>query len=368
MSARSSPSDARRRPPIIVLHGSEARPVRRARGNGVTRPFHGIASRGLLAYLGPDAAHHWPEWSPWLDPALEGDPAALESVPADLLTAARRCGVATFDAGARAAATFAAEELPALLLGLGAGFGAEEVERVELWNVKEGHTSSVWRLTVMRTGGRESVRAALNVARDDDAGDELLETATALERLRTCSRVPVAAVLATKSALSAPFVVAQEWVEDACELAFLRSRRDNAVRLHAIDRFLTDPHHPAQITGAIGRRLDDDEHQVAAHAATRLVLDGAELDRSSGTLLLPHADVTHGDWVWTDHGPCLVALSREREVIPAYKAREHLLGLWPRRHGVTDEHGLQLLGRAAAAAIDAAQADGTTILSSSGVT
>jgi hypothetical protein len=210
----------------------------------------------------------------------------------------------------------------------------------------------------------EFIRAALNVARDDAGGDELLQTASALEGLRERSQVRVAAVIATQSTESAPHVVAQEWVEEAFELAFLRSSRGDTVRLHAINRFLTDPQYPAHITSAIGRRLDDDEHHAAAYTATRLVLEGAELDRNSGALLLPHADVAHGDWVWTEDGPCLVALSSEWEVVRPDKAVEHILDLWPGRHGVTDEHGRRLLRRAAWAAIEDSRADGLTILHS----
>jgi hypothetical protein len=355
MSATATPSGAsgaEHTPEVMVLHGPDRSPID---PESAARPFHGIVSRGLMDELGPDAAADWLRWAPWLDAALGGMAAALALVPAPIVDAARRSGWTTFANGAEAAVAFAAAGMKPLLEQLAAGFGPDRVASVELWQVKEGHTSSVWRLTVTPLGDRVPVRAALNVARDTAAGDELLDSAEELERLRASSEVPVARVLGTGAAAdNAPAILAQEWIDGARELAFLRRRTDGLVRLHAVERFLTDEDSPARLVGAVGRQLDDDEHEAAAYAATRVVLDGAVPGPAEGTVALPSFDVDHGDWVWGNGGPALVAVSPGREIVLRDALRERLLDLWPERHGITDGVGREAIQRGVTAAFRAA--------------
>lgn len=338
-------------PRVVALHGPDRRPLWPPGGAG---PFHGIVSRGLMEELGADAAPDWPRWAPWLDAALTGMPAALAIVPAAIVGAARRCGWTTFQEGVEAAVAFTAASIKPLLRQLSAGFDPDRVASVELWQLKEGHTSSVWQLTITPKNDGRPARAALNVARDDAASEELLQTAEEIERLTQSSDVPVARVLHRGTAMhGAAAVVAQEWVEGARELAFLR-RRDGLVRLHAIERFVTDADAPARILGAIGRQLDDDDHAAASYAATRLLLDGAVPGPIEGTVALPRFDVDHGDWVWGADGPALVALARGSEVVPRASAREYMLDLWPERHGISDGDGRRAIQRGVTAAFRAA--------------
>lgn len=339
-------------PRIVVLHGPDRSPLEPP--GGAPGAFHGVISRGLMEELGPAAAPDWERWAPWMDAALAGTPAALAVVPAAVVDAARRCEWTTLLDGAEAAVAFAAASMPPLLRELAAGFGPDRVEAVELWLVKEGHTSSVWRAAVTPPGGGEPVCAALNVARDAAAGAELLQSAEELERVRAATDVRVARVLGTgASADGAPAVVAQEWVDGARELAFLRRRDDGLVRLHAIERFITDEHSPAQLTGAVGRVLDGDEHEAAAHAATRLLLDAATPGSDEDTVALPSFDVDHGDLVWTDGGVALVALAPRRDLVARTAVREHLLDAWPDRYGITDGPGRAAIHRGVDAAFNA---------------
>src|SRR5699024_12505575 len=52
---------------------------------------------------------------------------------------------------------------------------------IVLWNVKEGHTSSVWKLTISTE--KESEVFAVNVAKDREAGRELRESSIKLRRI-----------------------------------------------------------------------------------------------------------------------------------------------------------------------------------------
>jgi hypothetical protein len=314
------------------------------------RPFHGIASAGLLPHLPPDGDREWARWAPALEPALEGDESALRVVPNGIVAAARSCGWTSFADGARAARSFAERELDSLLAALGAGCGADKVARIELWQVKEGQRSSVWRLSAVPAGGGEPARAALNVARDRVAGEELLRAAARLEQLRGIAPDRVARVLGVDCGGGEPAVVAQEWIEDARELAFLRIRSDGRIRLHAIDRFVTDEREPGRITGVVGERLGPVEHAAAAYEATRLLIGGAEaLPRDR--VAFPRTDVNRGDWVWTPRGPVVVAVGSRPDRVPAARALDHVLNVWPERHGVSDPGGRRVLRRAAAAAI-----------------
>jgi hypothetical protein len=342
-----APPEPATRPRVAVLHGPDARPVT---PNGPVRPFHGIASAGLLPHLPLDGGREWARWAPALDPALEGDEEALGIVPPGVVEAARSCGWTSFADGTRAARTFAEGELDALLEAVGAGFGSADVARIELWQVKEGQRSSVWRLSATPAGGGEPARAALNVARDRVAGDELLRGAARLEQLREVAPERVARVLGVECGGGEPPVVAQEWIDDARELAFLRIRRDGRVRLHAVDRFVTDEREPGRIAGVVGERLGAAEHAAAAYEATRILVAGAER-LPQDRVAFPRMDVNRGDWVWTERGPVLIAVGSEPERMQAARALDHVLNLWPERHSVRDPEGRNVLRRAAAAAL-----------------
>jgi hypothetical protein len=325
---------------VALLHGPTRTPV----GDGAPcRPFHGIVGLGLLEILPPGGACEWEVAAPLLDAALSGDAASTERLPAGLLTAARERGVLSFAQSAAAAVCFAAQHVDA-------------ASCIELWNVKEGHTSSVWRLSADGPDGVRT-RLALNIARDDVAGAELERSADVLDDLARRTSVPVAAVVAcARVALPGdgapcPHVVAQEWVDDAVEVGFLRDRSEGVRRLYAIERFVTSGEVPGRITGAVGRRLTDDEHIEVARCATRVALDGADVDADGLSISFPRLDLNHGDWVWTPDGPHAVAAAGKRVTVRADRAAAHLLSVWVNRYGIEDEHGRELLARGTDAAL-----------------
>jgi hypothetical protein len=173
--------------------------------------------------------------------------------------------------------------------------------------------------------------------------------------VRAATDVRVARVLGTGAAADGvPAVVAQEWVDGSRELAFLRRRGDGLVRLHAVERFITDERSPARLAGAVGRTLDEDEHEAAAHAATRLLLDAATPGSDADTVALPRFDVDHGDLVWTDEGVALVALAPGSDLVARVSLREHLLDAWPNRYGIADRLGRAAIHRGVDAALNAA--------------
>lgn len=263
-------------------------------------------------------AHGWERIAAWLDPALDGV-VTPPVVPRSVVAAARACGVLTFADGMAVAATFATERLGAIV---GAEFRA-----AELWHLKEGHTSSVWRVLLRAPDGSDAGVIALNVARDRPAGDELERSVEVLDALGATRSVPVAHVIGGGRVPhpSAPHgqvaVVVQEWMEGARELGFAPAR--DGVRLHAIDAFLIDEAWPGRISGVRGTPLTDAEHRDVAYDLTRAVLAAARTHPEG--LVLPHVDIHQGDCVWCDGQLGIVAAAALPDVVAPNDVAAHVL-------------------------------------------
>jgi hypothetical protein len=268
------------------------------------RPFHGIVSLGLRAHP-VCTPERWRAAAPLLDSALGADDALAE--------AARGCGVLSFDQSLAAAAHAARE------------YG-EGVSVVELWNLKEGHTTSVWRATYASDDG-VTRHVVLNVARDDVASRALQQASAAYVEL--AERAPDAAaatVLAAwqlrRAGPGAPVtVVAQAWVDDAYEINALPVGADARVQLVAVERFLTDPVEPARIRSVRGWRLTAEEHEHVGARMALLLRLGARRD-GDGTWRLPTFAVDHGDWVWQDGRAVAVACGARPTVVVADSLHE----------------------------------------------
>jgi hypothetical protein len=344
-----------------VLHGPDARRVEGAVRSDGQRPFHGIASQGFVQALGPGGGEVWREWAPCLDAALGGD----ATLPEEAGQAARACEVLTFEMSVAAAEGFVGLHLPELLRSARAPWGAGEVAATELWNLKEGHMASVWRLTVRPDGDRAPIHLALNVARDAPSSAALDRSTAALRDIEQRStHVPVARVLlADRVAVSGPYraeplVLAQEWVDDARELGFMRPRGRGGACLCAVDLFLTGDASPAEVVGALGRPLDPTEHERAAYQAMGLLIDCARLDAASGAVVTPWIDVRCGDWMWGTRGLHVVAAG-EPEVVVHGGAAGALAGLWPPGGGRGGDLGPTIRAGAERAIRDARAAGAT---------
>jgi hypothetical protein len=298
--------------PSRLLYGPDRLPLEKsADATGARwghRPFHGIVSLGLRAHPAC-TPERWRAAAPLLDSVLGVDEALAE--------AARGCGVLSFDESLAAAAHAAREY----------GEGASVVE---LWNLKEGHTTSVWRATYASDDGATR-HIVLNVARDDVASHALQQASAVYAEL--AKRAPDAAaatVLATwqlrRVGPGAPVTVAaQGWIDDAYEINALPVGADARVQLVAVERFLTDPAEPARIRSVRGRRLTAEEHErVGARMALLLSL-GARRD-NDGTWRLPTFALHHGDWVWQDDRAVAVACGARPTVVVADSLSEAVQG------------------------------------------
>ena len=242
-------------------------------------PFHGIPSRATLAWLassgtGCDAQE------------LSGaQSAALRELEVLSLTESAAIAVAA--------------------LGRVAG-GSVSVppEGSELWNVKEGHTASVW-VATLPTGDR----LAINVGRDPEASAEL---AAVSERLRVApleadqlaelqdgcwiDRSPVGG-----RDLRPVYVAVHAFVDRSLEVHRIGDR------YVLVDRFLTDPSEPTRITSVVGRWASPSETAAIDALCTTF-------DRVAGPLGL-ELTINDGDLVWAEgRGPVIVAAGLAPEV------------------------------------------------------
>lgn len=344
---------------FATFHGPDRTPVGVSGDQSdplALRPFHGIPSRGLVETL-----KRWPKRFDWesacvsLEPALDGDPAAVATTSAALLQAAQMCGVLRFDQSAFVARLFLERYLLEVLDRMGIASRLVDDNLVEIWNIKEGHTSSVWKITVS-VGPHDLVHFALNVARDRAASDELLESALLLEEISSKLRTVAAARVLVKKRLSIPDtqelvqVVAQVWVDEALELAILRNPHSGNQRFHAVERFVTHSSEPGRIRSIVGRELDAQEHAVVAKEIVTAMLEGATFDLRSDLTTMPDFEMNEGDWVFSAGHACLVALSpRELSCTTGEALGISLLRL-PCKYGVSDRPGQTALLHAALAA------------------
>lgn len=248
------------------------------------RPFHGIVSIGLRDH---------PACTPdrWHRAAPEFDKLPRHDVVLD--DAARCCGLLSFDESLAAAAHAAAEY----------GNGSPPAE---LWEVKEGHTASVWCATFELHGDPNPRRIAIHVARDDVASRELVR---ATERFRVLGErepdIAAARVLASWKLLrncqqgDPVSVVAQQWIDDAREINAVPAGGERG-QLCAVERFISDTAEPARIRSVRGRRLGVEEHERVGAAMARLLRKGAQRDPERGAWALPRFVLQHGDWIWQD--------------------------------------------------------------------
>jgi hypothetical protein len=273
---------------VVYLHGPnrtrfDVRPDGALVAAGGT-PFHGVVSRGLRSWLDsqfPDGPAVWESYAHLLHDADTNVTAELR----ELRRAAARLKVLSFGQSAQAATQYMAR------LGC---------RHALLWNIKEGHTASVW----VSCADRASP-FVLNVARDAVAGAELRDTSRRMRQLAaTAPNVPIAAVddiakveLLTPAGPMSVVVVRNALIENAREVHELPDDRGYVL----IDQFVADVEVPARIRGARGRHATAREHAAIDDTIAQV--------RAAATAGLPvEVDVNDGDVVWDGARAYVVAI------------------------------------------------------------
>jgi hypothetical protein len=263
-----------------------------------TIPFHGIISRGLRTRCEaeglPSSVWHQYAYLLW-----ENVTKLRDSQFRQLQQFARECGVLSFTDS-----VFCARQYIERCYSAGR---FQKTDCCELWYLKEGHTSSVWKVSV--SSSHKSPPFVLNVARDQAASVELMDSSRKMQL--ASEQVPSVRIARVQDIQSLPVfpanttgpvtVVRNEWIADAFEIHELASL-DRSPDYILIDRFLTSKANQTLIVAVCGRRLTAHETAVVDHDMATFLQRTSPFFRSC-------IEINEGDLVWDGHHATVVALS-----------------------------------------------------------
>lgn len=261
-------------------------------------PFHGIISRGLLNKFIKHKLHleFWNALAPVLsDQVISGtdkDFALIKNL-------AKECCVLSFSNSSFCAKKYVEQYCSRL----------ENIpEKVELWNIKEGHTSSVWKTTIEVRNERETF--IVNVARDQEAGIELNESSEKIRKIgNKYPNINLAKVfeISLIKDCSLPFAVTvtrNDWIENSFEIHQRINKSSGQKELLMVERFLTDEDDPAQIISVLGRKFSVTE-SLKINSELNNFLNLA----SECLIEKPEININDGDLVWSSGKAFVVAIN-----------------------------------------------------------
>ncbi|TCC94314.1 hypothetical protein EZ428_05950 [Pedobacter frigiditerrae] len=250
----------------------------------LSTPFHGIISRGLLDH----GCSIWNTHSHLLE---YGNDDLLTEEWIILKQNATQCGVLSFAQSTLAAKKYVETNT--------------KVAKVELWNIKEGHTSSVWKVT---PANEEPF--VLNIARDQVAGEELKTLSTHLKKITdegdTSHLAKVYDIVEIEDEQLPIKVVLtkNEWINDSFEIHSRINLKTNEEELLLVERFITDAQKPAEITSILGRVFNATETQQIKKEILNFL--------TQATTCLSHTPVINindGDVVWNGEKAVVIAIN-----------------------------------------------------------
>ena len=267
-------------------------------GENTTTPFHGIVSKGLLNKL---ILNNVPN-NVWYNNAhlLEKDGDHSNSDLQELFIIkeyATECKALSFSQSALCAKMYLEDY-----------FKDQDVKECEVWNIKEGHSSSVWKVTFCSMGMNESF--AVNVARDEEACTALKEGAKKMKKISDrCPEINLAKildiyVLQHPSLPSQVVITRNEWINNSYEINSRKNKLTGKDELLMVERFITNMNSPTQITSVLGRLCTTEE--------VKTVQNGIEEFTTKATAYLqeqPDININYGDVVWDGKKAVVVALN-----------------------------------------------------------
>lgn len=288
---------------IAFFHGAEKVPFalgpdgRIAPASNI--PFHGIISTGLLRRFRENGTPSaiWLAYAHRIHDGTEDNDARLAAIRND----AKQCAVLSFGQSALAAQRYVENYCATEL--------KTESASCEVWNIKEGHTSTVWRVAIDHGFGAPLTEFIVNVARDKAAGRELVRTSSKMQAItQRRPDINLAKVLAIDKVrvscggetLKVP-VTRNEWIADAYEIHQTGDQTNGTDKYLLIERFLTHSDRPSHIRSIRGRRFNSHECQLITKDIERFLTEAA--------LECPvHIDINQGDVVWNGTQAIVVAI------------------------------------------------------------
>lgn len=268
-------------------------------------PFHGIISRGMFNRMIEDKIDEeiWNKNAHKLDNIIPED----ELNNANTLTLRRfatECKVLSFEQSAVCARQYLENHYNGLK-----GSDDDDNTECEIWNIKEGHTSSVWKIYISNCTDYEH-QFIINVARDYEAGFELENTSNKMKSIvEHCPDINIARVIDIQKVPikydKDPIevvVTKNEWIENSYEIHTVKDKSDDKEQYLLIERFLTKKENPAQIISVYGRRISKEDD-------IRIKQDIESFLSSSCKHTSTNININEGDVVWNGNHATIIAIS-----------------------------------------------------------
>jgi hypothetical protein len=261
-------------------------------------PFHGIISRGLLnKFIKNDLSVQ--SWHEYIRGMHDKDFFLKQPDLEIIQQYTAQCSMLTYSQSAICAKSYIAFYCKSSGL---------INPSVRLVNIKEGHTSSVWKVAISAEDKSETF--VLNVARDQEAGAELRESSEKLKTIGDAfpkinmAKVNDIFILKDDSMPSEVVITRNEWIENAYEIHSRKNKKSGDEELILVDRFFTDASLPAHITSVLGKVFSPAETQKIQFEIKQFI--------TFATTCLParpHININDGDVVWDGKKAIIVALS-----------------------------------------------------------
>jgi hypothetical protein len=265
-------------------------------------PFHGIISLGLREFFEAEG----------LDPEIWHKSAhtignyVVTDLDHDLNLIQKQayiCQVLSFASSAVAARRY-----------LESYFGnthADQSISCELWNIKEGHTSSVWKVSLKNSLNYVIDEFVLNVARDEAAGTDLKHTSEKMQAIsKEFPKVKIAKVFDIGTVEFDYFdkmikvvVTRNEFIAGASEIHYIPEKKIGlSGQFILVERFLTSENKPAHILSIKGRKFKEEE--------TRKIEKEIGFFRKSVSKTFDtELNINEGDLVWDGHNAVIIAVT-----------------------------------------------------------
>lgn len=262
-------------------------------------PFHGIISRGLLQRF----IEFNIESTLWFSNAhrlFDKNLKAPEETLQVLREHAIQSKVLSFDNSANVVKKY--------VLTYCEKYSKKSIETIECWNIKEGHTSSVWKVTLK--GEKKSESFVLNVARDFEAGKELKQSSEKLKLVGVqipsvnCAKV-YEVVTIEDEMLPAPVIVTRnELVKDSFEIHTRNNMTTKKQEFLLVERFLTNADNPSQITSVLGRLFSSKETKKIEKEIKNFITKATSALKEE-----LQVSINDGDVVWDGKKAIIVAIN-----------------------------------------------------------
>ena len=265
-----------------------------------TMPFHGIISRGILNRFINDNIdiQLWYKYAHYLGRKTNTE----NSFPDEFIqiqNTAESCGFLGFGQSAFCVKIYVEKYCRNKRV---------KEAQVDCWNIKEGQTSSVWKVTIKTKNTVETF--IVNVARDIDAGFELKESSIKLKTIGeqipdiNIARVIDIQVINDDMLPGEVVVTRNEWIENAYEIHSRANKQEGKEELLIVERFLTSENNPAHIVSVLGRVLSTEEVQIIETDLNNFLTQA-----TTCLPLTPEISINDGDVVWNGEKAIVVAIS-----------------------------------------------------------